>query len=201
MGAAKVAGDANANAGILRANETSNARNALATALSNVRAGDQGATNTDVSQQGTLTSGQLTSQGQGVTSTGQKLTAETEKAKADAIKQGALLSAAGSAGATLLSDRRAKEDVRRSDLADAIGKGVHGVTYTYKKSEGDDQDPHFGVLADHLSKVMPGVVKKDPGSGMLAVDTGHLSLGNTAVLAELARRIKDLESQRSARHG
>ena len=91
--------------------------------------------------------------------------------------------------------------MRRSDLADAIGKGVHGVTYTYKKSEGDDQDPHFGVLADHLSKVMPGVVKKDPGSGMLAVDTGHLSLGNTAVLAELARRIKDLESQRSARHG
>lgn len=193
MGAATVAGTANQDAATLRANEQANARTALANTLANVRQGDQGAVNTDVSQQGTLTSGQLTSQGQGVTSTGQKLTAETEKEKADAIRQGALLSAAGSAGATLLSDKRAKEDIRRENLADAIGKNVHGVTFEYAPGEGD-RDPHFGILAQEIERVIPGVVKSDP-RGMKRVDAGHLTLGNTAVIAELARRIQELETK------
>jgi len=200
MGAATVAGTTNQNAATLRATEQANARNALANTLTNVRAGDQGAVNTDVNQQGTLTQGQLTSQGQGVTSTGQKLTAETEKEKADAIKQGALYSAGGALGAGLLSDKRAKKDIVKASLADALGKGVHGVTFEYRPESGEDDTPHFGVLADQLERVVPGVVKRDP-SGFKAVDTGHLTLGNTAILAELAARLMDLEKKQGARRG
>lgn len=197
MGAAKVAGDTSANAAALRATEQANARNALATTLGNVRTQDQGAVNTDVTQQGNLTSGQLTSQGQGVTSTGQKLSAEAAKAQADAAREGAIAGAIGTGAAALipkLSDKRAKKDIVKASLADALGKGVHGVTFEYKPESGEDDEPHFGVLAQELEKVMPGTVKKRP-DGMRVVDTGHVTLGNTAVLAELADRLMALEKK------
>jgi len=198
LGSATIAGTTNQNAGILRANETATARNALANTLSNVRQSDQGAVNTDVNQQGTMTQGQLTSQGQGVTSTGEKLTAEAEKEKADAARAGALVGAAGTLGATLLSDKRAKKDIVKASLADALGKGVHGVTFEYRPESGEDDTPHFGVLADQLERVVPGVVKRD-SSGFKAVDTGHMTLANTAILAELAARLMDLEKKQGAR--
>jgi hypothetical protein len=198
LGAAQVAGTTNQDAATLRANEQANARNALAATLGNVRSADQGAVNTDVNQQGTLTQGQLTSQGQGVTSTGQKLTAETEKEKADAARAGALIGAGGTAAATLLSDKRAKKDIVKASLADALGKGVHGVTFEYAVPEEDGTGPHFGVLAQELEKTVPGVVVKRP-DGMRMVDTGHLSLANTAVLSELAARLMDIEKKQGAR--
>ena len=57
-----------------------------------------------------------------------------------------------------------------------------------------DRDPHFGILAQEIERVIPGVVKSDP-RGMKRVDAGHLTLGNTAVIAELARRIQELETK------
>jgi len=198
IGAATVAGTTNQNAGILRANEQANARTALANALGTVRQGDQSAVTTDVGQQQNLTGAQVTSQGQGVTSTGQKLTAEAAKAQADAQKEGAAIGAAGTLGATLLSDKRAKKDIVKASLADALGKGVHGVTFEYRPESGEDDTPHFGLLADQLERVVPGVVKRGP-SGFKEVDTGHLTLGNTAIIAELAARLMDLEKKQGAR--
>lgn len=198
LGAATIAGTTNENAAINRANEQATARGQLATTLANVRAGDQGATNTDVGQQNNLTGAQVSSQGQGVTSTGQKLTAETEKEKADAARAGALIGAGGTAASVLLSDKRAKKNIVKSDLADALGKNVHGITFTYKPEVEEDDEPHFGILADALEKVIPGVVRKGP-SGFKEVHTGHLALANTGMLSELARRLQDVEKGRARR--
>lgn len=194
MGAAKVAGDTTANAVQLRAKEQADNRLALSNALTNARAGDQTSVNTDVTQQGNAQTGETTSQGQGVQAEGNVLTHDSEIQKAKAIKDGALIGAAGAAGTVLLSDRRAKEDVRRTDLADAIGKEVHGVTFEYKPGEGD-RDPHFGILAQEIERVIPGVVKKG-SDGMRRVDAGQLTMGNTATISELARRIMELEKRR-----
>lgn len=198
LGAAQIAGTTNENAAINRANEQATARGQLASTLANVRAGDQGAVNTDVGQQNNLTGAQVSSQGQGVTSTGQKLTAETEKEKADAARAGALIGAGGTAASVLLSDKRAKKNIVKSDLADALARSVHGVEFTYRPEVEEDAEPHFGILADALEKAIPGVVHKGP-SGFKEVHTGHLTLANTGMLSELARRLQDLEKGKGAR--
>lgn len=91
-----------------------------------------------------------------------------------------------------ISDKRAKNRIRLSKLADAVGKGVKGVTFEYKPGH-DDEGEHAGVLADDLERVIPGVVKKR-ADGFKVVDTGHLSLANTGLISELARRIKAVET-------
>src|SRR6185312_11461453 len=191
LGSAAVAGTNNANTTALRATEQANARNALASTLSNVRAGDTGQQTTDVNQQTNLNNASATQSGQGVTSTGQQLTAQTEKEKADAAKTGALLGAGGTVLSTILSDPKAKKNIKKVGLADALGKGVTGVKYTYISPE-DGPGEQFGVLADELEKVIPSTVKKRE-DGMRVVDTGKLSLSNTAILSELAKRIMELE--------
>lgn len=199
MGAAKVAGDTAANAAQLRAGEQANARSALASAIQNQRQQDQGAVTTDVSQQGQATQGEISSQGQGVTMTAAELDAKAKEKQAEAQREGAIVGAVGALGTGLLSDARAKENVRHANLADAIGKEVHGVTFEYKPGQGD-RDPHFGLLAQELERVIPGVVKKG-ADGMKRVDAGQLTMGNTATLAELARRIEDLEAAGGRKKG
>lgn len=197
MGAAKVAGDTAANAAQLRAKEQADARTALANTLSGVRTGDQSAVNTDVNQQGNAQTGQVASQGQGVTMTAAQLQAQAEKDKADAQREGAAIGAIGALGTGILtkSDRRAKKDVAKTGLADALAKGVHGVTFEYEEPEDDrEEGPQFGVLAQELERVIPGAVKRR-GDGLRMVDAGHMTMANTAILAELAKRLIALEGK------
>jgi len=65
-------------------------------------------------------------------------------------------------GANLLSDKRAKDDVKR------VGKTNDGTPiYTYKYKTGGPTQ--MGVMAQELKKKKPGAVKKT-ASGLLAVD-------------------------------
>lgn len=195
MGAAKVAGDTAANAAQLRANEQATYRKALADALAGVRGQDINNVNTDVSEESNDTSGETTSQGQGVTAEGNILSRQSAKDQADATKEGAIISGVGGGLTTLLtkSDKRVKKDVKQKSLADELAKGVHGVVFKYEAPEEDD-GKHFGVLAQQIREVVPGAVKKMP-DGALGVDAGHMTMANTAILSELARRIMELEKK------
>ena len=194
LGGAAIAGTDNANATALRATEQANARNTLASTLGNVQSNNTANVYTDTGQQGNLNNAGVTSQGQGVTSTGQKITAQSQKYTADQVAKGAAIGAAGTLVGGLLSDKRAKKNIAKVGLADELGKGVHGVTFEYRPEAGEDDMPHFGLLADELEKVIPGVVKRGP-SGYKQVDAGHMTMANTAILSELAKRIMELEKE------
>ena len=121
----------------------------------------------------------------------EKLQFEANKANQEAT--GSLWTGAGKA-LTALSDKRAKERIRTSKLADALGKEVRGVTFEYKAESGEAPGKHAGVIADDLERVVPGVVTRGK-DGMRVVDTGHLSLANTGIIAELAKRLKKVENR------
>lgn len=89
------------------------------------------------------------------------------------------------------SDKRAKKDIAPRALADAYADKIHGASYSYKPGEGDG-GKHVGVMAQEIQKAVPGVVKPD-ARGMKTVDTGHLTLANTALLGELARRLREID--------
>jgi hypothetical protein len=197
MGAAQVNGAANTAAAITRATEQANARTALSNAIQQKRQQDQALGVVDTNRETAATTGENAAHNSAVTSTGQEITAQTEKEKAEAQIKAAKYAAAaagGSAIATALSDKRAKTDVKPKSLADAIGEQVHGVTFEYKPGA-EDGGRHFGVLADELERVIPGVVRKG-GDGLKRVDTGQLSLANVALISEMADRIKALEGRR-----
>lgn len=103
---------------------------------------------------------------------------------------GALITAAGA-----LSDERAKKDIKPApSFADALGKGVHGVTFAYKPGH-DDGGKHVGVLAQEVEKTVPGAVTEGR-DGFKRVDVGHMTMANTAATAELARRLRALEGKK-----
>lgn len=222
MGAAQIAGQTDANAAITRANEQATARTALAAALQQKRAQDQAQGQLDTGQQSTLLNGQVSSQGQGVTSTGQVLDAQAKAAAAKAQLEGAAIGGgAALLGGLIKSDARAKTEVKAANLADALaaaldGKGkpkakpaksladslgdqVHGVTFEYLPGQ-EDGGAHFGIIAQQLERAIPGVVSKG-ADGLRRVDTGHLSLGNTAMVAELAKRVQELEAAIPGKRG
>lgn len=95
----------------------------------------------------------------------------------------------------ILSDERTKTNVRPRSLADALAEKVHGVSYQYSKESGEAPGQHVGVIAQDLEKALPGVVAKDK-AGMRRVDTSHLTMANTGALAEIAKRLRALESRR-----
>ena len=50
-------------------------------------------------------------------------------------------------------------------------------------------------MAQDIQKVNPATVKKDTYSGYLTVDASRLALMNAGAIAELARRLDDLEKR------
>lgn len=116
---------------------------------------------------------------------------QNQAAAGNAAGAGALAAAGGAALAA--SDERAKTDVKKKSLADALGEQVEGVTFEYKPGV-EDGGKHFGVLAQDLEKVIPGVVRRGAG-GIKEVETPQLTLANTGILAEMADRIRKLESR------
>lgn len=112
---------------------------------------------------------------------------------------GGVISAAGSAGAAMLSDERTKEDVDREDTGkqvDSFLEALDSASWRYKDGFGEDSKRRrFGVMAQSLAKTEVGRAMVDEGEdGLLRVDTTR---GFGAVLAAQRRlhdRIKDLES-------
>ena len=67
----------------------------------------------------------------------------------------------------------------------------------YSGEKGVDDSTHFGPIAQDLGKnpVTSGTVHKDPDTGYLEVDTRQLTLTNTAMISQLARKIQELEER------
>lgn len=87
------------------------------------------------------------------------------------------------------------------ELVEAFSK-IDAIDFTYKpevqeKYEGEsgvDDKEHVGLMAQQLEAdpITEGTVERDE-DGNLEVKTNHLTLENTAVIGELARRIIALE--------
>lgn len=143
---------------------------------------------------------------------------EVDRAKYEGkIKQqtgrlGAVSSALGSVAtvaapvvAAALSDETLKNlyPDMGDDILDAFRK-IRSCEFTYKpeaidKAEteilpGVDTDKHMGVSAQDVEKVFPESVM-DNGSGHKLVDTKEMTMANTAAIAELARKVKNIEER------
>ena len=133
----------------------------------------------------------------------------------DAAKAGAGSSnqvqpiAVGNYGAPAVSDGtlKNKEKIERlfqndnaikafSDIDAYVYKYNQKAQDTYAGEKGVDDEIHFGPIAQDLAKnpVTSGAVHRDE-SGYLTVDTRQLTLTNTAMISQLARKIEELEER------
>ena len=91
------------------------------------------------------------------------------------------------------------EDIDDS-LIDSYADNLRNYLYTYKPeatavdSSIDPEQEQIGIMAQDLEKVNPACVKETP-EGVKTVDTRRLSLMNAGVIADLARRVRELEAQ------
>lgn len=90
-------------------------------------------------------------------------------------------------------------DIWRDDILDKYADFIHNYEYTYNE-ESHKVDPsidleqhHVGPMAQDLEKVNEAVVITDEESGYKTVDTGRLAMMNAGAIADLARKVEDLE--------
>jgi hypothetical protein len=105
----------------------------------------------------------------------------------DAIFPGAGTAASGLEKATqFTSDERCKTDISGDDgLLEALAKSVRGHTFRYKGSPHEE----VGVMAQDLEKTpLKSTVAAGP-DGIKRVDTQRLTMGNTAMIGDLARKL------------
>lgn len=190
-GAVQTNAAAAANAATLRAQEQAAARNAYSQAIGGARTQNLQQEQTDDAWRKALIDANVATSGQATSGSNSQNTAKTEEMKAKQEQKGAIFNAIGSAFG--ISDERAKESVKPASLADALAEHVSGVTFRYKPGF-DDGGEHYGLLAHDLEKVMPGVVSRGP-DGLRRVEIRHLTMGNTATIAELAKRLKAVEGK------
>ena len=130
-----------------------------------------------------------------------------ETAKMGAISSGLKDAAtvAGTAIAAMASDETLKNlyPDMGEDILNAFRK-IRSCEFTYtpeaiEKTKveilpGVDEDTHMGVSAQDVEAVLPEAVI-DNGSGHKLVDTKEMTMANTAAIAELARKVKDIEEK------
>ena len=99
----------------------------------------------------------------------------------------------------------AQEDKYQDDefdegLADLYAKYIKNYLYTYKNEAKeldasiDPNEKHVGPMAQDIEKVAPDCVK-ETANGTKVVDGNRLALVNAGVIADLTRRIDDLETR------
>ena len=130
-----------------------------------------------------------------------------ETAKMGAISSGLKDAAtvAGTAIAAMASDETLKNlyPDMGEDILNAFRK-IRSCEFTYtpeaiEKTKveilpGVDEDTHMGISAQDVEAVLPEAVI-DNGSGHKLVDTKEMTMANTAAIAELARKVKDIEEK------
>lgn len=130
-----------------------------------------------------------------------------ETAKMGAISSGLkdVATVAGGAIAAMASDETLKNlyPDMGEDILNAFRK-IRSCEFTYtpeavEKTKveilpGVDEDTHMGVSAQDVEAVLPEAVI-DNGSGHKLVDTKEMTMANTAAIAELARKVKDIEEK------
>ncbi len=94
------------------------------------------------------------------------------------------------AGLGLLSDERAKEDIKDSSKLDEAAEKIAPKEYSYKDGDGGKE---LGVIAQDVEKVMPQNVKDTPQGKV--IDVARQTGSNTALLMEVARRLRALEKK------
>jgi hypothetical protein len=106
-----------------------------------------------------------------------------------------LLGTGLSAGAALLpfflSDKNAKTDIKDGyGILEQVTKVVNPKMFKYKTGVGEDSSkPRVGVMAQDLEKTpLASTVVTGP-DGYKRVDTGQLTLGNTAMITELSDKL------------
>lgn len=196
-GATATTAATNANAAILRAQEQANARSQYAQAIQGARGQNLTQQQNDDAWRKALLDANLTASGQAVTGSTGQLAAQTAAMQAQQQQKGAIFNAAGSLFG--ISDEEAKTHVRTKKLADALADEVRGVTFEYRPEHEAEGGPgkHYGILAQALERVVPGVVSKGK-DGLRRVAVDHLSMANTGLISELANRIRDLEGRKAA---
>jgi hypothetical protein len=109
---------------------------------------------------------------------------------AGTLAQGASSGAGAIAGiASLFSDRRLKEDVKKkSSISDSLAK-IQGYAYKYKGNPRQEA----GIMAQDAEKTAAAPAVIDTPQGKM-IDTRRLSTINTAAISEQGRRIKDIEN-------
>lgn len=107
--------------------------------------------------------------------------------------------------AKIKSDERLKDSTKDDDSSlDCFGK-INAYVFKYKpeaqemykdKNVGVDDKQHVGVMAQELAAnpMTNSSVNKD-SNGFLEVDTKSLTMTNTAMIAELARKVSELETK------
>ena len=114
---------------------------------------------------------------------------------------------AGQYGAPAVSDERLKRIFKDdnaikafSDIDAYIYKYNNKAQSLYGMEKGVDKNPHFGPMAQDLKKnpVTSGTVHEDE-NGFLNVDTRQLTLTNTAMISQLARKVQELEERLGGR--
>lgn len=117
----------------------------------------------------------------------------------------AIGSTAGLIGAAIVSDETLKN--LYPDMGDEILDAFRKIRscefqYTPEAQEmaetetlpGVDADTHMGVSAQDVEAVLPDAVMEN-GDGHKLVDTKEMTMANTAAIAELARKVKELEEK------
>lgn len=92
--------------------------------------------------------------------------------------------------ATAASDRALKTDIKPLDSAELLD-ALTGYKYRYK-NEADGKGEQVGLMAQDLQKVAPHAVS-ERADGKLEIDYGKLGGTIMATLADMNKRIKDLE--------
>lgn len=112
---------------------------------------------------------------------------------------------AGSAITAMASDETLKNlyPDMGEDILNAFRK-IRSCEFTYtpeaiEKTKveilpGVDENAHMGVSAQDVESVLPEAVI-DNGSGHKLVDTKEMTMANTAAIAELARKVKEIEEK------
>ena len=128
-------------------------------------------------------------------------------AKMGAISSGLkdVATVAGSAITAMASDETLKNlyPDMGEDILNAFRK-IRSCEFTYtpeavEKTKveilpGVDENAHMGVSAQDVESVLPEAVV-DNGSGHKLVDTKEMTMANTAAIAELARKVKEIEER------
>lgn len=116
---------------------------------------------------------------------------------------------AGQYGSPAVSDERLKRIFGDDEGAIKAFSDIDAYVYKYNDKaqglykggdRGVDKNPHFGPMAQDLAKnpVTSGTVHEDE-NGFLNVDTRQLTLTNTAMISQLARKVQELEERLGGR--
>jgi len=177
-----------------RALEQAKARGLLAQATTGIRGQDISAYGVDQASRDAQLAALLKEQELRAQNAQSIANANAAAAGATNQKRASILGGGASLGSSILSDKHAKDSIRDRSMADEVAKGVHGVVFDYRPGF-EDGGKHFGVIAQEIERVIPGVVQERPG-GLKEINAPHLTAANTGLISELARRIKALEDRR-----